>query len=404
MAPLRGAILGYGLAYCALVVATVLLPSGKMYDFNVKYTIAAVLLACGVFAWRAMPSAPGPAAHLGRLHFAVLLYVAAIVAIWSAMAPANGFDPLPEVRSMLGPLVLIAAYHPLLVPRRWLLDSYCAAAAIYAVAKLAVIFGLHAGVIDPAALITTGSSVFGLQLVASPTCEGAPIRITLPNDLAVALLPLVLLDERYRKPWIYAAVALCGLAVLASFSRYLVIAFLAVVALTVWQVASLRAKLATAGALLVVLVAAHAVGAADCLLERLVPSSEPETGAWMNRVADDVRKEQVERLGELIASKPLLGHGVGSYHRGYIRSEQMPYAYELQLLSFAAKFGLIGLGLLVLGALLLSALHFRRAVAPWLVMGILGASGLTNPFYESSAFGVAFVLTMVAFSPWTSRS
>jgi hypothetical protein len=78
----------------------------------------------------------------------------------------------------------------------------------------------------------------------------------------------------------------------------------------------------------------------------------------------------------------------------------MPYSYELQLLSFISKFGLIGFALLSVGAGLLCALLFGRNIAAWAILATLGASGLTNPFYESSAFGVAFVLTVVAFSRW----
>lgn len=69
----------------------------------------------------------------------------------------------------------------------------------------------------------------------------------------------------------------------------------------------------------------------------------------------------------LIARKPFVGYGVGSYDPDHVRSPSMPY---------------------------------YCSIAAWTVLATVAASGLTNRFYESTAFGLAFVLTVVAFSRW----
>jgi len=395
---------GYGAAYCGLVAATVLLPSAKIQDVNVKFVLAAALLACGVFVWREL---------LSR-HLAVLAYMGVVIACWSLVALGNAFDPLPEIRSMLGPLFLVATYHPHLVPKPWLLGAYCGAAVAYAALKLLLVLGIYLGAFTEFGLVEIGRSLFDIEMVAGPTCTAGLRRIALPNDLAVAMFPLLLVDARYRRPWMYAAVTLCGLAVLASYSRYLALAFIAVSVVAAWQLAPTRARVALAIAVLVPLAIAHAIDRGACLLPRFIGAANAAVseadkvvsysdGRALNLHADSVRKEQLARLKQLIAQKPLLGHGVGSYDRDYVRSPRMPYAYELQLVSFVAKFGVIGFALLALGALALCALLFGSNVAAWAVVLTLAASGVANPYYESSAFGVAFVLTGVILGRW-SRS
>jgi hypothetical protein len=328
------------------------------------------------------------------------------------VAKANGFDPLPEVRSMLAPLFLVAAYHPRLVPRRWLLDVYCVSAIAYAIAKLALQLGVYLDVLKEYDLVLIGRSVFDMELVGGPTCTTGLRRLALPNDLAVLMFPLLMLEERYRRPWLYAAATLCGLAVLSSYSRYLTLALVVVSGVAIWQLADRRARAALLAAVVATFAAAFVVDGGSCLLPRFLPSANAASsdadavttytdGRSLNLHTDAVRREQYARLKEFFARKPVLGHGVGSYDRDYVRSPRMPYSYELQLLSFLFKFGLMGFALFALGAAALCGVLFGRNIAAWAVLTTLVASGVANPFYESSAFGVAFVMTVVVFSRWT---
>jgi hypothetical protein len=371
--------------------------------------LALALLVCGLFAWRLALSGGGDAARLGRRNLVLIAYLSVIVACWSVVAIQNGFDPLPEVRSMLGPLFLVAAYQPRLVPKRWLLDVYCVSAIAYATVKLLLLLGIYLQGVKEDDLVLIGRSLFEIELAAGPTCRAGLRRLALPNDLAVAMFPLLLLDERYRRRWAYAAMTLCGLAVLSSYSRYLMLAFVAVSVVVAWQLFG-RGRRVVVVALLATLAVAYAIDG-DCLVLRLFPAANAATsdpnavtaysdGRAVNLHADSVRKEQFVRLRGLIAQKPLIGHGVGSYDPEYVRSVRMPYSYELQLLSLVSKFGLIGFALLSLGAGALCVLLFGRNTAAWAALATLAASGVTNPFYESTAFGVAFVLTIVTFSPW----
>src|SRR5581483_7278824 len=99
---------GYGIAYCCLIAASVLLPSAKLYGLNIKIALALMLVAFGVVPWREILSKDDEVATFSRRYAALFAYFAALVACWSVVALKNGFTPLPEVRSMLGPATLIA--------------------------------------------------------------------------------------------------------------------------------------------------------------------------------------------------------------------------------------------------------------------------------------------------------
>ena len=401
-----------------------LLPSAKLYGLNVKIALAIILVAFGVPAWRELLLEDDETRRFTRRYVAIFAYFAVLLGCWSLVALQNGFTPLPEIRSMLGPAVLIAAYHPRLVPKEWLLGVYAASSVIYALLKLLWLTGVYIGVVQEFDLVVIGRQVFEIEMVAGPTCRPGFRRLALVNDLAVVMFPLLLLESRYRRASVYAALALCGLAVLSSYSRYLMFAFLAMCVITALQLGSSRARLAIVGCVVVVLAVGFAVDGGNCLASRLFPlgglsqasaaaavsSSDREAdpssvtayrdGAALNRRTDEIRRMQFHRLTELIGKQPLFGYGVGSYDRGYVRSPQMPYSYELQLLSFVLKFGIVGFALIACGAIALCALLFGRQLLSWAATTALAASGVGNPFYESSAFGVAFVLLVASFSDW----
>ena len=404
-----------------------LLPSAKLYGLNVKIALAIMLVAFGAPAWRELVL-DDQTRRFARRCVALFAYFALLLACWSLVALQNGFTPLPELRSMLGPAVLIAAYHPRLVPKRWLLGAYAASSVIYAVLKLLWLTGVYLGVVQEFDLVVIGRQVFEIEMVAGPTCRAGLRRLALVNDLAVVMFPLLLLESRYRRAWVYGALVLCGLAVLSSYSRYLMFAFVVICVITALQLGSSRARLAIAGCVVVALALGFAIDGGNCLASRLFPlgglseasaaagvsssgrEADPSSvtayrdGTALNRQADEIRRMEFHRLTELIGKQPLFGYGVGSYDRGYVRSPQMPYSYELQLLSFVLKFGIVGFALIACGAIALCALLFGRQLLPWAGTTALAASGLANPFYESSAFGVAFVLLVASFSDWAVAS
>jgi hypothetical protein len=117
--------------------------------------------------------------------------------------------------------------------------------------------------------------------------------------------------------------------------------------------------------------------------------------------SDDVRVLQIAAMKRYFWDAPLLGHGLGSHTDEIIRSESLPYLYEVQLLALANQVGIVGL--LLLAAILL---YYFHALFPWnrhwhgalftaqLSISVLlccwMAAGLFNPMLLSSTAAVSY--------------
>jgi hypothetical protein len=394
---------GYGFVYLALVGASVLLPSAKIYEFNVKITLTAVLLVFAAWCWRILLS-DGCDSGTTRSYHQRLMFLAVIIAAWSVVALTNQFNPLPEVRSMLAPLVMLAAYHPRLVPRMKLLRVYAGGAIAYAMLKVGMLLAVYGGILDVLDLVRWAWDIFKIELVTGPTCERTLYKAIIVNDLTLVVFPLLLLESRFRRPLVYFGIGLAALAILFSYSRYLIFSFSVIAALSMWLSRSASARLGAGVALAsVILTVSFIVG--NCFFTRVTfETGDPNSpGVSANRYADDIRTVQFARFKELIRTSPIIGLGVGSYHREYIRVPLLPYSYEMQLLSFVFKFGFLGFALIFATVISLLWVLFGTNWAAWANAAVLGAGGLTNPFYESSAFGIALVLAIVLFSRWAAE-
>jgi hypothetical protein len=261
------------------------------------------LLVCGVFAWRGALAGDDGAARRRRRNIAFIAYFGVIVACWSVVALENGFDPLPEVRSMLGPLFLIAAYQPRLVPKHSLLDVYSVSAIAYHDPKTCPaarrVFGRFQGIRSRSG----GRSVFDMELVAGPL-SSRPAAARASNDLAVAMFPLLLLDERYRDVGVRRHDALRP-GVLSSYSRYLMLAFIAVSVVAAWQLVSsagrgerswLRFLRRLQLRMQSTAIASFCVVARGKRCDSDADAVPPMAGRAVNVHADSIRKEQFARL------------------------------------------------------------------------------------------------------------
>ncbi len=113
--------------------------------------------------------------------------------------------------------------------------------------------------------------------------------------------------------------------------------------------------------------------------------------------SDSVRTLQVRALEQFFWDAPLFGHGLGSYSPEIIRSEELPYVYEVQLYALAGQFGVVGTILLgILTAYYFEALwpnerrSFNRKanLAGLLILWLL--AGLFNPMLLNSAAAMSY--------------
>jgi hypothetical protein len=119
-----------------------------------------------------------------------------------------------------------------------------------------------------------------------------------------------------------------------------------------------------------------------------------------------------ERIGQIDVllrgwlESPIIGHGLGSYASGWIRSEERPWEYEVQYAMLLFQTGLLGLTVYALGPIvtLLRGLELVRSSRPedfslcvGLLAGLAGALVVngTNPYLQ--AYGNLWMLFLPYF-------
>lgn len=200
------------------------------------------------------------------------------------------------------------------------------------------------------------------------------------------------LSKRFR--WIYLGAA--GFSVFLSFSRLLIFAYIASVllyALTL-KVRS-QLKLLTFGALLL-------LGGGSLLgPDRIEAIIERRLFSQDNYRSDATRERQTEALLNACDENPFLGKGLGGYTEACIRDRTLPYAYEVQWISFLMQFGIIGTCALFIPLIALMW-NFIRLPLTMTKMGYVLLfllwllAGFTNPFLISLTSGIIYMLFLLA--------
>ncbi|MGI4758810.1 MAG: O-antigen ligase family protein [Janthinobacterium lividum] len=237
------------------------------------------------------------------------------------------------------------------------------------------------------------SAVFGVKLM-SIDLENAGGRLLFPSDnlIPIALFTLLTLRSRFRVGWFVAlGVFLTLLASsLYTFSRFIWISTL--FGCLLGLLLGRRDKLN--------LMYLSAAGAAIIIFFPLIATVVTlRFSSVLSGASDAERIWQITALQDLFSSAPIFGHGLGSYSLVLKRSEDLPYAYEVQVLAMFGQFGLVGVSLL-LAALVnfyRKAFVFRRKtlvaqIFVFLLLLNLLASGFFNPSLLVSMSSVAYCM------------
>ncbi|MCL2160321.1 MAG: O-antigen ligase family protein [Betaproteobacteria bacterium] len=113
--------------------------------------------------------------------------------------------------------------------------------------------------------------------------------------------------------------------------------------------------------------------------------------------SDGIRIDQTNALMEAWRKTPFLGGGFGYYAKDYIRLAGMPYIYEVQWVSFLAKFGIFGISFLLFLILLLFYGIFRgkRSLDHYMLALFLFSyviSGFTNQYLLNAASAIFYIV------------
>ncbi|WP_457567463.1 hypothetical protein [Desulfurobacterium sp.] len=112
--------------------------------------------------------------------------------------------------------------------------------------------------------------------------------------------------------------------------------------------------------------------------------------------SDAVRIKQFPALVKLFLMNPVVGWGIGAFSFDYVRSWENSFSYEEQILSFYAKFGLMGmLFLIFIVVAIIAFLLIKKDYVAALVFVLFIMAGWFNPYLYSSTVFLLYVFAAI---------
>jgi hypothetical protein len=287
--------------------------------------------------------------------------ILALLMVWACIGMVNGYDTVfMAIKSFLSLLVTVLSSY--LMIKNQIVTEKKAMKVILATALIMVGFKflcelvLMAGILDWVQFRQLYALVTGTNITTMEIPFGGMIiyRLMATNDY----LPLVLMGFYllYEKTSVWKKVAIIAALGVYTFIVYSRVAMLQYGVIVLFYVGSLLwdvIKQTTRKRMLVVTVlGAGALGIlvilfawkSEMILSTITTFAESMYERWFGDSAeysDSFRVEQKIYLWEGIWKSPLLGQGLGSYIRGYLRSTVVPFSYEAEYLSFIYQFGFV---------------------------------------------------------------
>lgn len=395
---LRASRLLFPFLFSLYTVLLVLLPSGSVFGINVK--IIAFLLLFPVSLYQFVSSRP-----ITYISTSGLLLPLLLLSLWLLLAFFKGNSIALAFLQYKDFIVTIVGcwFVSLYVGddesnaiRYLRLVVYCV--ALTSLAKLVLLLyaiGSGIAIVD---IVTRISTFFASDLVTTDFSAAGEVggRFQFVSDTLIPLCIFSILSLRHKLQLAGIQALILNSLLLASalfsFSRYLWM--FCAVAVCVGVLLARKDKLLLFYAFIAIAVAILSFDYIQDLVilrfsDALTESSDVE------------RTAQTPALVNLFVDAPLMGHGMGSYSHRVIRSDDLLYSYEEQLLALAGQVGVIGL-LVLTGIVLryfrglLIMRHKDRSyqLAIVVLTIVFVAGGMFNPCLISSGASVSFGVLM----------
>ena len=376
--------------YTALLV---LLPSGSVFGINVK--IIAFLLLLPVSLYQFVSSRP-----ITYISTSGLLLPLLLLSVWLFLAFFKGNSitlAFLQYKDFIATIVgcwFVSSYvgdDESNAIRYLRLVIHCV--AIASLVKLVVLLYAIANGVPISEIVGRISTLFGVHLMTMDFDigeVGGRFQFVSDTLIPLCIFSLFCLRDRLRLSSMHTLIlnSLLLASAVFSFSRYLWM-YCAVAACAGMLLAK-KDKLLLLYVLIAVSVSLLSLDYIQDLV--ILRFSDALAG-----VSDIERAAQTPALIKWFGDAPLMGHGMGSYTHEVIRSDDLPYSYENQLLALAGQVGIVGLLVFVIMVLryfrtLLTAHHKDRPyqLAVIVLVILFVASGMFNPILISSTASVAF--------------
>ena len=353
------------------------------------------------------------------------IIILGLLVIWACIGMINGYDTVfMAIKSFLSLLVTVLSSYLMIknniVTEKKAMKVICFTALVMVGFKFLCELVLMAGILDwvqfrELYVLVTGTNITTMEI---PFGGMIIYRLMATNDyLPLVLIGFYLLYEKTAAWKKVALIALLGGYTFIVYSRVAMLQYGVIILFylgsLLWDFIKQSTRKQTLvftvlvmGALaLAVLVFAWK---SEMIIAGITTFAESMYERWFGDSAeysDSFRIEQKVYLWEGIWKTPLLGQGLGSYIRGYLRSPVVPFSYEAEYLSFIYQFGFVGFVLIIGGIIgVFANICFadtkrnRMRLLVLLNFGIWAMRPLYNPQFLSSSSGMIIVAIFLAAS------
>jgi len=382
--------------YNILIFLSILLPTSTLLGFNIKIaTSIFVIILFSLFVITTEKKLNLPSISIYFFSVLFLLIWSFVDFFKTSGAFEYTFDAFKNFNSVF--LILFLSYY---LCKSEIITFYSFVRVLvcgnflFSLLKVMITLFLYLEIFTIYDIQSILSPLFGDIFYGQPIYQGTT-RFHFPNDsITPFLLFFVFMMGKsklnYSTAFMVAYSVISYLSLFIAFSRFLI---MSVILISI-MCGVLKKKLSL---LLIVLLASCAVlitEPAKEIYELRFLSGETNYG-------DSLKVEQAKFLLDEASENMIIGKGLGSYSPKIIRDDKLRYSYEVQWLSFAMQFGMLGLSIL----LIFSSLPILKILSypvKKINMGILLTylmwllSGFTNPYLLSSMGGCIFSLFMLA--------
>lgn len=395
-----------------LLVFSFVLPSGSVVGIPVK-----MLLVLGLFVVVIWNILVNKETRISK-YIVQISIIIAMLFIWAILGIINNYeDGLMPIFKSLFSLLSVIFLAEICISNQWIdikfaLQVVKMGVICFVGLKIAIELALIIHVIDLDTCTFIMSNILNAEWLTLQFQVG-PLtmhRISTPNDaIPLILYSIDLACENKRVSRRMIEIALMAFYCLIVYSRVIIVQF---VIMTVIGLAFHFRKheftKRDAMILLFGIVAILGLGVMlvtykdGVLLSHLYDTLAFRFSGEQVEYSDSFRTEQAGYLLEGIIDKPLIGHGLGSYVREYLRSYISPSSYELEYMAFLYQFGIIGFVLIIIGMIVtfyqMSVKQCEEKIAKQMLMinlFIWAIKPTLNPGFLSSSSGMVIVTFMI---------
>ncbi|MBL4373336.1 hypothetical protein [Klebsiella pneumoniae] len=374
----------------AFIVVCVILPTGSVFDINLKVLLLALLLVLSVFSRRGISAVKLFIGMFAPLSI-ILLFI--IVTLLNAKYTP---ETLSQARDILVFFIMsMLAYAIVDKDRQYeLITKLIVNCLIFlGVFKFLIFAYSVASGVSVSTVVKGISAFFNTSLMTMSNEDVVISRINFMSDYILPVAIYLKTKEFVSKKtgFIGSVIVLVLLySIMISMSRFL------------WMMGLISFMIAILGnitkkkSIYIILIAT--IGSVYLLsLQSVQDVIEFRISSKGVTESDSIRDYQKLAISKAFENAPILGNGLGYFVPNLIRSETARYSYELQIQALYMQVGIIGassLLLIIVITLLWQArvLSFREKLLFIILVSAWMSGGFFNPVIFSSTGGVAFLL------------